>query len=220
MWRSTLALILIPALAAAQSQPLPAAHPQPRPTSTWPPTYRSYTYYQQIRQGTAEEVVVELMVPGWVSSPQKPAPGIIPVKLELDPAAGLAVTALRYPKPYTAKRPGMPLPLPLVSGVAVPIHFNIRAAKTAALGARVLTGKLTFQAVTKESSATAPQQLNVEIPLMVVDHGARVQKAQWPYTSISRGWIVLLIVLSPVLIPLGLLLMTVCSLTRGEPACE
>jgi hypothetical protein len=91
MWRSILAVILLPSLTAAQSQSVPTA---PAGASNPPslaavrdsePKYQSYTFYDGIRRGREEEVVIGVSVPGFVTTPKSPVQGIVPLKLDLEP---------------------------------------------------------------------------------------------------------------------------------------
>ncbi len=65
-----------------------------------------------------------------------------------------------------------------------------------------LLGKLTFQVVVPyDGSTPAPvQQLDVKIPITVVEHDAHIQKANWPVRHIPVGLIVVMIILAPLLI--------------------
>jgi len=225
MWRSILALILLPSLTAAQAD-IPATKSgavnaeAAKGIPPKGPAYHPYTFYDRIRQGTTEDVAVELNASGFAVSPRGPVPGVIPVKLELNPAEGLTATNFRYPKPYERKLESQSKPLPVSSAWAFPIRFKLRANRNAALGSHILTGKLTFQTIDNRTGISAPQQVDLLIPVVVVEHGASVKKSQWPFTHLPVGLIVLLVVLSPVLVVIALPLMAICAITTGDPGCE
>jgi hypothetical protein len=214
MWRSILAVVLLPALAAAQnpgsevlaapqseSHQASATNPGRNLGRTTGPTYQTYTFHNAIRRGRQEEAAIRLSPQGLVTSPRSPASGIVPLKLELQPASGLTVSALRYPKAQRRKVKFQ------VEPVAVSwwpeIFFKVRADETAAPGLHTLQGKLTFQVIDYNGTSVGPvQQLDVQIPMTVVEHDAKVQKANWPENHLSAGMIVLIIVLLPVAVAL------------------
>jgi hypothetical protein len=229
MWRSVIAVILLPALTAAQTDAtIPAQSQESRSTRPdWAQrkaqgekaTYERYTFYSGLRRGREEEVAIVLSANGLVTTAKSPVSGIVPLKLELQPSQGLTVSNLRYPKTARSKVKFRPDRIPTAWWPV--IRFTIRADRQTTLGERVLAGKLTFQAIPWDRSAPGPvQQVDVQIPLTVVEHGAKVHRAQWPVTGTPTGLIVAFIVLSPVLVPAGLILMSVCGLTTGEIACE
>jgi hypothetical protein len=217
MWRSILAVILLPSLAAAQTQtpsvPADTSSPPQRATPRPPqPSYRPYTFYDQIRRGTQEDIVIQLSPQGWVTSPRSPAPGIVPLKLELQPADGLTVSSFRYPRTQRRKVKFQAEPVPVSRWPET--SFKIRADRDAALGLHTLKGKLAFQVVDYGLSSVGPvQEMDVQIPVMVVERNAKVQKASWPAGRLSAGMIVLIIVLLPVEIPIGLLLLAGCAVS-------
>jgi hypothetical protein len=228
MWRSILAVVLLPSFAAAQSSgnEVPAAPTSEPPQATTlntvkergsaaGPTYESFTFHNAVRRGRREEVAIRLSAPGFVTSPRSPVSGIVPLTLELQPADGLTVSSFRYPKtqPQTVKFQAETVPVSWWPET----FFKIRADETAALGLHTLQGKLTFQVIDYNGTGVGPvQQLDVRIPITVVEHDARVQKANWPETHLSVGMIVLIIVLLPVEIPLGLLIMAGCVVTPSS----
>ena len=216
MWRSILAVILLPSLTAAQTQTAPSATPnssnpalQVTPASQ--PSYHPYTFYNRIRRGTAEDVAIELFPAGFVTTPTSAVPGIIPLNLELLPTKGFIFSKLRYPKTYNLSARFHSNPIPVAA--EDPIQFRVRAGRTASLGSQILTGKLTFQVVHFDSSVGPVEELNVEIPITVVEHNAKVQRASWPAGRLSPAMIVLIIVLLPVEIPVALLILAGCAVS-------
>jgi hypothetical protein len=223
MWRSILAVILLPALTAAQSEPIPTA---PTGASNPPsvaavrdpgPKYQSYTFYDGIRRGREEEVVIHVSVHGFVTTPKSPVQGVVPLKLDLDPADGLALSVLRYPKGQLRNLKSQSQPVPVAG--QPDIRFKIKADRNAALGPHVLKGKITFQALPYAGSTPGPvQQIEVQIPITVVEHDAKVQKQPWPIHHTPVALIVVLIILLPLLIPLMLPIYLICA-AEGEPGC-
>ena len=222
MWRSVLAVVLLPSLVLAQTPgaevPAPGSEPPHVTTANnvrdtgraAGPTYQSYTFHNAIRRGRREDVAIRLSVPGVVTSPRSPVSGILPLRLEVQPADGLTVSSFRYPKTQRKKVKFQDAAVPVSSWPK--IFFKIRADETAAPGLHTLQGKLTFQVIAFDGTAVGPaQQLDVQIPITVVEHNAKVQKANWPENHLSAGMIVLIIVLLPVEIPLGLLLLAGCA---------
>jgi hypothetical protein len=216
MWRSILAMMLLPALTAAQTpQPTPQHASQPNHITA--PTFRGFTFYDALRRGREEEAAVELQVSGLVTTPKSPVAGITPIKLELQPTDGLTIAAIRYPKGYLRTISSPPHP---VSVVAFPrIFFKIHADESARLGLHTLLGKLTFQVVPYDGSTPAPvQQLDVKIPITVVEHDAHIQKANWPVRHIPVGLIVVMIILAPLLIAILGPIYLICA-AEGQPGC-
>ena len=225
MWRNLVAVILLHSLMAAQAnqiQPAPAeqsAQPAQKaadPPDSRPARYRQYAFYDAIRRGRSEEVAVQCLVRGFVTTPQSPVSGIVPLKLELEPAEGLTFSKFRYPKPYLQKVKFQPEPIP---GTALPvIQFNLHADDGAALGPRILNGSITFQAINLDSGLGPVQQMDVLIPIQIVERDAKVKKAPWPFPHTPVGLLVVMIVLLPVLIPLMLIYYPICALV-GPQRC-
>jgi len=222
MWRSIFAVLLLPSLTAAQSGNVPSAQtdvsgPKAFPKASRPrPIYDAYGFYDGIRRGTAENVAIRVAPEGFLTTPRSPVPGIIPLKLDLDPIEGLTVSKLRYPKAYNLNAKFHPNPIPIAR--MDPIQFKVRASQKAPLGLHVLTGKLTFQPVHFDSTVGPAQQVDVMIPITVVEHDAKVQKQPWPMTHTPVALIVVMIVLLPVLIPLIVPIYLICA-AEGNPGC-
>jgi hypothetical protein len=223
MWRSILAVILMPSLTAAQSEPVPSAPAgASNPHSGTAvrdsgPRYHSYTFYDGIRRGREEEVVIRVSVPGFVTTPKSPVQGIVPLKLDLDPADGLTFSGLRYPKGQLRNLKFESQPVPIAWQPE--IRFKIKADHSAALGPHVLKGKITFQALPYAGSTPGPvQQIEVQIPITVVEHDAKVQKKPWPIHHTPVALIVVMIILLPVLIPLIVPIYLICA-AEGNPGC-
>jgi len=222
MWRSIFAVILLPSLTAAQTQPVPDApadtyHPpsqaMPRPPL---PAYLAFTFYDGIRRGTEEDAAVQLTLSGVVTTPKSPVSGIVPLKLELQPAEGLTLSAFRYPKTYPQKFSFRAEPVPVAFRPV--IHFKVRADRTAALAPHVITGKLTFQPIHFDSTLGPVQQLEVAFPITVVEHNAKVRKSTWPFQHMPVGVLIALILLAPLLIALVLPFYLICAV-EGPRNC-
>lgn len=191
MRRSICAVVLLTCLTRAEAQAVRAMPITERPGGQHLATnlgYHYHTYYSQIRRGTTEKAAIEL-VPGdgvFITTPGAPVPGILSLKLELDSSADITVNRVEYPR-----------------GI---IKFRVRADRQAELGVHILRGRVTFQTVTA-AGISAPQQIEVQVPLTVVDHNAGVAKS-WPYSDLSKEAIIALIVLAPVaialIIPMGM----------------
>jgi hypothetical protein len=222
MWRSILAVILMPSLTAAQSEPVPAPAGASNPPAVaavrdLEPRYQSYTFYDGIRRGREEEVIIHVSVRGFVTTPKSPVQGIVPLKLDLDPADGLTFSGLRYPKGQLRNLKFESQPVPIAWQPE--IRFKIKADHSAALGPHVLKGKITFQALPYAGSTPGPvQQIEVQIPITVVEHDAKVQKKPWPIHHTPVALIVVMIILLPVLIPLIVPIYLICA-AEGNPGC-
>jgi len=229
MWRSLLAVILVPSLMAAQAPPevRPAvsdqtAKPVPngrvRTPASAESSYTAYTRHTAVRRGRDEDLGIELSIIGFVTS-QKPAvAGIVPLTIEFEPLEGFTVREVRGPK---VSKSNFKFQGERVKVAASPyLQFKIRAAGDADLGPRVLKGKLTFQRVPSDNSAIGPvEQVDVQIPLNVVERNAKVHKADFPYAPMPTWEKVVLIASIPVLIALVIPLFVLCGVTGACPDC-
>ncbi len=202
MWRHIAAVILLPSLAAAQSaQTQPNPIQQSTPTSSLKPlplSYQPYAYYSAIRRGRAEQVALEFYPNALVTTPTQPVSGIVPLNLELQPEEGFAFLKLRYPKARTHQVQFQSTRMLFARDHW--IRFELHAASSVSLGTHVLKGKLTFQPVDPKSGAGPVRQVDVEIPVNVVDHDAKVKRTGWPF-HMPTPWLVLLII---VLVPVAI----------------
>ena len=218
MWRSILALILLPSLIAAQAE-IPTT-PQstnskivPTGTSYPEPMYHSHTRWNQIRRGMTEDIAIELAATEYVAWPTHSVPSVLPMNLEIEPAVGFTFKNFRFPKPYVQKFGSQESPVRVVDGWR-PMQFSLTASDSVALGEQVLKGRLTFEEVISRTGASMPRQIDIQIPVVVVDHDVKVSKNNdYPWVGISTGKIVLLILLAPVLV----LYFIGCGLTFGSP---
>jgi len=224
MWRSILAMILLPSLTAAQAaqtqpvSPAQAADPKPTPSQRARaplPHYRPYVLYDGIRRGTAEDVAISVHIGDYFTTPRSPVSGLVPLNLELQPAEGFTFTNLRYPKAFKQKVKFQTTAFPVAGSE---IFFKVHAHQNVALGAHVLKGKLTVQPVDMISGVGIVRQLDVEIQINVVEHDAKVIKTGWPFSHLPMAAWVVIIVLSPVLIALWLPLTLLCTMA-GSNGC-
>ena len=227
MWRSVLTAVLVPAIGSAQSAPIGiVSQPQPSSTDQRQPNrsqsgaseYKQYTFYSKLRQGTTEEVVVVPSSVGLVTTPQSPVSGIEPIRLELEPSEGLTVTGFKYPKSSSISVKFQSEPL-----LAAPaeIRFKIHADRNAALGVHTLRGKLRFQPIPADGSAPGPgHEVDAQISITIVEHRAKVQKADYPgRRSVGPDNVVLMILLLPVGVVLGVLTLLSCAVDARNCSC-
>jgi hypothetical protein len=229
MWHSFLAVILLPSLTVAQAAP--EVHPGFSPhaldpilyrptgtTRTVAPSYKAYTRFNEIRRGSEEDVGIVLTIGGFVTAPGSAVPGIVPLKLEFESLDGFTINEVHGPKVWKSN---FKFQGEAVKVSAAPyVHFKIRADRNGPLGSRVLKGRFTFQTVPIDGSAAGPvEQVNVQIPLTVVEYNAKVHKADFPYGPMP-GWETFLVVASiPVLIVLFIPLLLLCTVTGTCPEC-
>jgi hypothetical protein len=223
MWRALCAVVLLPTFTAAQSEVAATAQAvQSQPSSAAPagpskPAYRSYTYYNEIRRGTTEDIAVQIAVPGLVTLPKSPVPGIVPLRLELQTAEGFTIDRIRYPKASKRKLALQPESV-RVASTWNPIQFKLRVDRSAALGTHTLVGRMTFQTINGVKGVGEVQQVEVQIPVTVVDHDSKVSRGEWPIHKLPVWAVVLLIVFSPVLIALAIPFYLVCAM-EGPRNC-
>jgi hypothetical protein len=223
MWQSIVAIVLLPTLTAAETRwqtaptaPQETAQGTSSASASLPAHYESYTFYDAIRCGTTEEVAVDATTAGFVVVPKSPVAGIVPLKLELQTEKGLIFGTFRYPKAYPRTLTSQSKPVKMAWRAL--IRFSVRAEPNATVGERVIRGKLTFQPIRYDSTIGAVQELDIEIPIDVVAHNAKVSRKNWPMPHTPTEMMVAMIVLSPVIIPLSVLYYTVCGI-EGSQRC-
>jgi hypothetical protein len=222
MWRSILAVVLLPSLTVAQSDvPGKTLEVKSQTNSSFmaSPKVISYRSFDQLRRGTEEKVAVWVEVWGPLTSPRSPVPGVAPIKLELQPAEGFTFGPIDYPKPYRHKFAFQPERIAVFQFSLQHLEFKLRAAPDATLGNHMLAGRLTLQGVT-DAGISPPQHVEVHIPVAVVDRSVQAFPARnWPMQDRMPPWndmpIATKIVLVPLLPVLFLLSGVVCAI-RGE----
>jgi hypothetical protein len=162
-----------------------------------------FRYYTELRRGTTEDVAVLLLLKsGFLRLPASPVPGITPVSLELQSTKEVRVSKVRYPKPYRRNFAFKASRIPVAGAIYFPIRLKLRAGSTAQLGMHALRAKLTYQVV-DDGGVSSPQEMAVDIPITIVDHHAQVGRDKnWPFGHVSAGDIVLMVILSPILLPM------------------
>jgi len=177
MWRGSVALVLLPAMAAAQTELLKSHEAFSTSSHDVPLSFRSFN---QLRRGTDEKIAIVFEAEGRLTSPRSPVPGIIPLSLELHPTEGIIIGPVDYPKPFKHKFASQRDRIASFEPSFQHMEFKVRAAPDAALGLHWLSGTLTWQVV-GDTGVSAPQQREVKIPLIVVERTAKVSRATyWP----------------------------------------
>lgn len=207
MWRNVCAVVLLASVVDAQMAAQVESQPAKTPTSkSTAPKAQACLYYSELRRGTKEKAVVNLVVlPGTEGTRivlTKADNGkFIPAKLELQGSDGISLTPVRYPK----SRPqdfhlGTTL-VPTFNPYVADLYFDLNAAKDAPLGPHILLGKLTLQTVSTKG-LSAPQSLDIQIPVTIVEHNARVSKTGGPFLETPTWQVVLVVVLWAAAFPL------------------
>ena len=163
MWRSLLAVILLPSLTAAQ------APPEVKPelsndtsqatlegdaplTSTSEPLYQSYTRHDAIRRGREEDIGILLKTAGFVTAAKSPVSGVLPLKQEFEPLQGITVREVHGPK---VQESFFTFQSERVMATGSPyVSFKIRADRNAPLGQQPVV-------VTVGSASSPPAMLTV-----------------------------------------------------------
>jgi len=221
MWRSILAVLLVPSLAAAQAQQTTSAGAEPPASQSSgaagviPARYESHTFHDGIRRGTEEEVAIQWWPGGFLTISKSAVAGIVPLHFEVQAAEGLRFSSFRYPKAYPQSFKFQADPVPVVFYPS--IRFSVHAEANAALGSRVLIGRITFQVIHQDSSLGPVEHFDVPIPVTVVEHDAPIHRVStWPYPHHSAGFWIGLILLAPLLIVVMAPYYLICSI--GGPS--
>lgn len=201
-----------------QSQSAAQNPPQASRTQPTAPLVSSYKRYSELRRGTEEEVVVLLCNAANQDRACSISPegqvGLVPLALELMQTDGFAVR-YRHGGEFRSQPPAAPAQAWNGSKV---FRLKIRAAKGVPLGTHHLAGKLTFQAVIG-SEVSRPQEIDVDVPLTVVEHDARVFKYRSLVEKpkhVDLGTTIVLVVTAPLWLPFFLLLVVTCGIEGGE----
>jgi hypothetical protein len=91
-------------------------------------------------------------------------------------------------------------PEPVSAAVAPIVRFQVRAVPDAPLGPHLIKGRVTFQAIHNDSGPGPVEQIDIQIPVMVVEKDAPVHKVAWPFYSMPIGMWIGLILLAPLLL--------------------
>jgi hypothetical protein len=222
MIRTIFAVLLISSVALAQVAP-----GAPDDTAPATPTYRTYTYFDGIRQGSSQKgVVVVFLGSGFVAARSATGGGIMPASLVFEEGDGLRASDIVYPSPERRKFDFRKDPVDVISPKFA-IEFKLSAAKRAEAGEHTLRGKLFFQ-VLDDGGASPPQKMDVEFPVRTVARDTMIVPAQGPPLDSfgiqpparkpdhDKLW---LIALAPILIPLTFLEFLVCGITGQDCRC-
>jgi len=160
-----------------------------------------------------EDIAIKLVTKAYLAWPASSAAGALPIKLEIEPTEGFTFKNFRFPRPYVQKFGSQQqYPVRVVDGWD-PIQFSLTVGDNVALGKHLLNGRLAFEEVS-DSGTTIARQVDIQIPVTVVDHGIGLSKNDnYPWVGYSKGMIVLFILLTPVLV----LYFIGCGLTLGSP---
>lgn len=136
--------------------------------------------YSALRQGSEQDVLVVICQekPGCFECPfttNPPKPHAAPISFEVVSTEGLTASFRRGNK-YKAAPAGS-----VFSNRASVVGLRLHATKDAALGARVVRGRIQYQPDpgTPDMFSTA----TFEIPLQIVPRDAKVTQSYWPYAS-------------------------------------
>ena len=205
MWRSVLAFILVPSLVWSQNLPVPSDDPQGStlPAEVPAPNYQALTQMQSIRRGTTERAAIMFTIANeLVASPRDRGGKVVPLKLEFAPDEGITLSHFEFPPDDSAPFRLQNEPIRR-AWANMAIHFRVKASRGATLGERILKGKLTYQIV-RNNEALAPQSLDLQLPLNVVEHdSANSKNPEYTQNFGDPGGDhhVLMWILSPILIP-------------------
>jgi hypothetical protein len=265
MWRSILAVVLLPSIVWAQQQSLPVPEMQENAATKDPrPTYKALIEPRTIRPGKTEKAVVVLLLSqGLVVSRNESSRDLFPMKIEFEERDGLTATSFSFPpdqrRSFAFHDEAMRKEKMLESfdevnhvdssaanfpkadsrtridtrvtrdaagrvtirdtrvrvqdGNSLRVEFKLKASKSARLGEHLLRAKVTLQSIS-DSGVLAPQQIEVQLPVTVVDHDAKAKNTKTARSD-AGGTPILIWILAPLLIPLMVVMAIVCGI-RGE----
>lgn len=256
MWRSVMAMLLIPTLTFGQSEH-PASSQAHRSTgadsldeqsaavvsantalgvpslTSW---VKPFPRYNELRRGTSEELLVDIRLAfekqpnsgqvvifpygnggnghDYLVASDASGPGIVPARVEFEIAQGFTVKMTHPPKSKRRRLAFDSHPLKVNEGDGV-FGFKIHAASDVALGQHVLRANLSLQ-IANDSGLSIPQQIQLEIPITVVERHAKVKREGWPYPlEKTPTYIYALAPLMVLTVPLWIVVAVVCA-ARGE----
>ena len=217
MWRELIAVLLVGVTLHAQTK---ATNPDTPKLEKPVPRVETYQRYTQVRRGATQDVGIVLVADGFVTSPRSPVTGITPVSLELDPTSGFTVSKLNYPKPFAMKFPFRRDQVQAHGAGWFPIETKIKADASVPLGDHLISGKLKYQAITKDGIGSI-QELPVLLPVTVVDRGAQVAKTtNWPFYHMPAAEIVGIVILCIVLLPIFLVILPFYMICMAQGKCD
>lgn len=224
MLRKIIALVLVRCIAQAQMpSPLPDNAVRPaqsaeqklvgvnlRPVTT--------ARYGKLRRGRTEEIAIHLEHSQSIclscSSGQNSRAYVNMLSLEIEPAQGFSVQFSYDGRHFRSQDKGK---IVQTRGGGA-IVAKLKAGKNVPLGEYALKGKLSFEVVERDKHS-APQQVEISIPVTVVDHDAPIVKSNWnyaPFPSHKLRTTMAIILLGPLLLPALLVIVLYLTATGEE----
>jgi hypothetical protein len=138
----------------------------------------------------------------------------------VDPAQEFSLSVLQPPRVkarrFSFAKQTIKVLVPTSGGRPLVYRLKVSAAESVAPGPYVLRGKFTYREV-DDQGISSPHILLVEIPIRVVDHNANAKKDKyWAFDRSRAKETTTLILLTPVLIPLGAVAGVVCLIAWGH----
>jgi len=176
--------------------------------------YGSFGFqYNHLRRGTEEYGEVLLLGPHTfaLTDPRSKDPRIVPTKLEVQDTPGFQISPIIYPAGQDRRFLFSPKSFKVLNQThAAPVRFRfkVRAVPDLPSGDYLLRAKLKYQVISN-AGISEPQQFDVEMPIKVVDHTAKVKTEDRSIAGI-RGitpaeWVEI-VLLAPLMIPVGILM--------------
>lgn len=180
----------------------------------------SYTRYNQLRRGRDEEIVVLLCRPQYrghdcpLNNLFSNQAELEPLTLQMTPLEGFTVR-YREGKEFRNLQQGAAVH----SGIGLKVfRLKVRADAHVPLGIYTLQGKLTFRKV-RAGQLPQTQQIDVSIPLTVVEHSAQVVEDDWSlerHENHDLGTKILLAVTAPIWGPFFLAFLAIYEIDGGD----
>jgi len=228
MWRSALAILLVPMLVWGQTI---SEIPRSVTTSVPQPTYNVLTEWQTTQQGSSGRAVIRLFLgPFFVVAPHERSHDLAPLQIAFDESDGVRVTSVSFPAERFTDVQDMRIRVlpadPIVAVIDVTVKLDI--AKNATLGTHLLRGRVKYQPV-PDSGALPPQQAEIQMAVIVAERGVQsLRNAEYATHVESRSnggyrapehellWMILL---APIFIPLAILSWVVCGVKGEDCSC-
>jgi hypothetical protein len=210
MFRSILAVTLAATVAQAQ-----VGSTMQKADRTWEHVRAEKTQrvvvdpqYVELRRGTEEAFLVTAKIKptdtgepsGYWGAPAPRNGRLAATELEIEASNGFTAHSIRYGG-LRKKAFGPDAPDLVLGPNIAELHFKLRADRSLAVGDHLLKGKLRFQGISK-AGVLAPEELQFDIPVHVVEHEAKVGKNEfYPHELTTAEWVGR-ILLMPILIPI------------------
>ena len=175
--------------------------------------------YYRMRVGRSERVMLNVGVEStlagktsqnvyWLAVPEERS-GSAPTQLSVQGGQGFTITEVRYPRATGTISSTIGQRLRVFEPRTAYFHFVLKADPTVAVGDYQLKGTLKFQPV-DSSGIAKPQALEFLIPVKIVESTAEVAKNPYYPSHLAPWQIVGLILLAPILLPIGLIVWNGC----------